>query len=149
MSFKLPSIEELVVQQLEEIERLKKAIKSETSQSTIMILKRKLADAEKSLKGHKGRVREVKIKKLLDLGDKELMKKIKKYSNMPNFRQNSIVGRYLDGTPFYSFWYRLMCIDDSDREWGQVYFALNPDEAKNKECLNKHLRNESIDKLLK
>lgn len=65
MSFKIASIEELVEQQLEKIERLKKAIKSETSQSTIMVLKRKLADAEESLEGHKGRVREVKIKKLL------------------------------------------------------------------------------------
>lgn len=66
MSFKILSIEELVENQIDEIARLKKRIKSETSQSTIMILKRKLADAEESLEGHRGLVREIKLKKLID-----------------------------------------------------------------------------------
>ena len=64
MGFKLPNIEELVEIQLEEIERLKKAIEIEHSYSTILILKRKLSDAEKSLENHKGRVRNIKIDKL-------------------------------------------------------------------------------------
>lgn len=32
-------------------------------------------------------------------------------------------------TPFMGVWTRFMCIDKSGREWGQPYFALNPDKA--------------------
>lgn len=44
----------------------------------------------------------------------------------------SSAGRALsDGhhKPLYSAWYRLMCTDEQGREWGQPYFALNPDKG--------------------
>lgn len=39
-----------------------------------------------------------------------------------------IVGRYLDDSdsPFYRDYWRLICIDSQNREWGQPYFANNP-----------------------
>lgn len=62
----VPNIEEMVIAQLEEIERLKKAMEVEDSYSAFVILERKLADAEKSLEGHTGRIRKIKIDKLID-----------------------------------------------------------------------------------
>lgn len=62
------------------------------------------------------------------------------------FRQNSIVGRYLDSTEFSFAWSRLVRIDYKGREFGQAYFAINPEKA-TLECLNKHFRKETIDKL--
>ena len=43
-----------------------------------------------------------------------------------------IIGRYFDDcTPnkVYKAWHRFMCIDDQMREWGQPYFAHNPDKG--------------------
>lgn len=41
--------------------------------------------------------------------------------------------RMLDGghQPLGSAYYRFQCIDKDNREWGQPYFANNPDEAEN------------------
>lgn len=41
-------------------------------------------------------------------------------------------GRILDGAhqPLDRAFYRLCCIDSQGREWGQSYFANNPDEGK-------------------
>ena len=41
------------------------------------------------------------------------------------------VARVLDGSPRHinSALYRFMSIDDSNREWGQPYFARNPSEG--------------------
>ncbi len=51
--------------------------------------------------------------------------------------KQGIVGRYLDdsGTDLYVYWHRFMCIDDKYREWGQPYFAINPDKGTQR-CLN-------------
>lgn len=38
--------------------------------------------------------------------------------------------------PLCKAWNRFYCIDNKYREWGQPYFALNPEEGINK-CLNK------------
>ncbi len=65
-----------------------------------------------------------------------------------NFRQHSIVGRYLDGTVFNSTWSRLMCIDSKGREFGQPFYALNPEKS-TMEPLNKLFREQTIDKILK
>jgi hypothetical protein len=46
-----------------------------------------------------------------------------------------------------SIWYRLMCIDESGKEWGQPYFAVNPDKGKNI-CLNKYLRDDKLNIIL-
>lgn len=81
-------------------------------------------------------------------GDEKFLSRVKEFVEQDKFRQNSIIGRYLDGTPFYKHWYRLMCIDSLGREYGQPFFAINPDEIEKDECLNKHLRTETIDKLL-
>jgi len=50
-----------------------------------------------------------------------------------DIHSHSVAGRYLsDGGPsvLYTAWSRLMCIDDQGREWGQPYFALNPNKGK-------------------
>ena len=43
----------------------------------------------------------------------------------------NFIGRYLDDSdsPPYYIWSRLMCIDDHGREFGQAYYANNPQEA--------------------
>ena len=43
--------------------------------------------------------------------DKERLKERLNSVPLEKFRQNSIVGRYLDSTPFWSAWSRLMFID--------------------------------------
>ncbi len=45
---------------------------------------------------------------------------------------HGVVGRILsDGDRhLYKAWYRMMCMDDQLREWGQPYFALNPGTGK-------------------
>lgn len=44
----------------------------------------------------------------------------------------SIIGRYIDdGCDRYigRLWHRVCCMDSQCREWGQPYFALNPEKA--------------------
>lgn len=43
----------------------------------------------------------------------------------------SILARFFDDTdsPLSKPWWRLCCIDDKSREWGQQYFAANPDKG--------------------
>ena len=62
----VPSIEELVEIQLEAIDELKTRIKEETSESTKMILRRKLKYMEDSLRNHKHSIRQIKIDKLIN-----------------------------------------------------------------------------------
>ena len=42
------------------------------------------------------------------------------------------VGRYLcdGGSEFAALWSRISCIDPLNREWGQPYYVLHPNEAK-------------------
>jgi hypothetical protein len=40
-----------------------------------------------------------------------------------------------------------MCIDESGKEWGQPYFAVNPDKGENI-CLNKYLRDDKLNIIL-
>lgn len=45
------------------------------------------------------------------------------------------LGRVLDDSnisPLYSSWIRFVCIDENLREWGQPYYANNPEQGKNK-----------------
>lgn len=45
----------------------------------------------------------------------------------------SYVGRLIDEygiNPLSKAWYRFLCMDSNSREWGQPYFATNPDSAK-------------------
>lgn len=41
------------------------------------------------------------------------------------------VGRYLDdsGSDTYRLYLRLCCIDDQRREWGQPFYAINPEQG--------------------
>ena len=51
---------------------------------------------------------------------------------------NSIIGRYIDDcchTAIKAAWHRFICMDDSFREWGQLYFSLHPEKAE-QICLN-------------
>lgn len=48
----------------------------------------------------------------------------------------SFIGRYFDDSGYnclYSAWTRLSSIDDQSREWGQPYYAINPNEGEQKE----------------
>jgi hypothetical protein len=38
---------------------------------------------------------------------------------------------------FYYMWMRFSCIDDKKREWGQMYYMLNPGEVKEMIQINK------------
>lgn len=44
---------------------------------------------------------------------------------------SGIVGREIgDSDPeLFNLWHRLMCMDSQYREWGQVYYAINPSEG--------------------
>jgi hypothetical protein len=50
-----------------------------------------------------------------------------------------MAGRYFDDSgvnpgrkqTLYRAWYRLACCDVYGREWGQMFFAINPDKGKN------------------
>lgn len=46
----------------------------------------------------------------------------------------TMTGRFIDDgcpRPVGRAWWRLMCMDNQFREWGQPYYALNPDKAPN------------------
>lgn len=47
----------------------------------------------------------------------------------------SIVGRILSDcdSTLYEAWYRVMCMDDKFREWGQPYYAMHPTKGKSVE----------------
>jgi len=47
--------------------------------------------------------------------------------------RDTIIGRYLsDGnSPIWRYWQRFLCMTDDYKEYGQPYFTLNPDRAKN------------------
>ena len=47
----------------------------------------------------------------------------------------SFAGRLLDdcSPTLYEAWHRFMCIDDTGKEWGQPYYALNPEKGTQKE----------------
>ena len=65
----------------------------------------------------------------------DLIKLTAKELNDPSWLESKVnfmnLGRWLDdsGNPLYSAWGRLINIDDHGREWGQAYYALNPDKA--------------------
>lgn len=70
-----------------------------------------------------------------------LLKEMKKHINHHWIQQTiddenvhpSYVGRLVGDygiSPLNKAWYRFMCIDKLGREWGQPYFATNPDKAK-------------------
>lgn len=45
------------------------------------------------------------------------------------------IGRYFDDgghNCLYEAWSRLRCIDEKGREWGQPYYALNPEKGEQK-----------------
>jgi hypothetical protein len=69
-----------------------------------------------------------------------LLNEVKKHINHKWIRQTmedetvhlSYVGRLIDDCnipPLNNAWSRLMCIDKEYREWGQPYFANNPEES--------------------
>lgn len=85
-------------------------------------------------------------KKLLRLVQLNLLEEIKRKINHPWIQQtiddekihHSYVGRLLGDyniNPLSKAWYRFSCIDDLGREWGQPYFANNPDKGEHL-CLN-------------
>lgn len=41
-----------------------------------------------------------------------------------------LIGEQSNISPLNSAWYRFMCIDKMNREWGQPYYALNPERGK-------------------
>lgn len=50
--------------------------------------------------------------------------------------------RLLDGSDISleKAWSRLACIDNQGREWGQQYYANNPDKAPNKTCVKDYTK---------
>ena len=65
---------------------------------------------------------------ILDLWDGDLKTKLKA-KNVP--AHWSIIGRIFsdENSPLQKPWYRLICIDEHGREWGQPFFARNPDQG--------------------
>lgn len=49
----------------------------------------------------------------------------------------SWAGRIIDETsrPLAQAWYRIMCVDSDLREWGQPYYANNPDQIDKKDMV--------------
>ena len=53
----------------------------------------------------------------------------KGYPNVDPSCAMIIVGEYNDLDPLYKLLYRISCIDEFLREWGQPYFKAHPNEA--------------------
>lgn len=73
---------------------------------------------------------------ILRLGGKHCNKEMAKWSRNPEGVHNmGIAGRYFcDGNnDLYKLWHRVMCTDESYREWGQPYYALHPSRATHRE----------------
>lgn len=65
---------------------------------------------------------------------------VQKTLDAGEFLPKSIIGRYLDDSghrAIYRAWHRFMNLDDQWREWGQGYFAANPNKGKQID-LSKH-----------
>lgn len=62
----------------------------------------------------------------------------KRHGREPVDAHASWFTRMLDGKngPLSTAWYRFQCIDQSGREWGQPYFANNPDQAEDSTPIN-------------
>ena len=74
---------------------------------------------------------------LLDLIETKTDHKWVKQARADNIHP-SWIGRLLSdmgNRPLDNAWYRMSCMDKSCREWGQPYFANNPDKGDQK-CLN-------------
>lgn len=75
---------------------------------------------------------EVVCKAMIDIVNIAGIKKHPDFISNPfNCRRGSI-GRYIDDSGnsiLYRAWYRFMCMDDECREWGQPYYAINPDKG--------------------
>jgi hypothetical protein len=80
-------------------------------------------------------VREYKRAVLLLAASKRPDVKFAEWAEKPDqVHGMSVVGRYIDdGCDKYigRLWYRVCCLDDQCREWGQPYFALHPGRAEN------------------
>jgi hypothetical protein len=75
-------------------------------------------------------VQEFKRKVML-MGAAHHEKMVEWAKNPIDVHPQSIVGRILSDcdSVLYKAWSRVMCMDDKYREWGQPYYALNPDEG--------------------
>ena len=72
---------------------------------------------------------------ILQLGGEICYAPMKEWANEPDSVANmGIAGRYFDdgNHHLYRLWHRVMCTDGNYREWGQPYFALNPDKGEMK-----------------
>ena len=47
------------------------------------------------------------------------------------WRHRQAIARSMQDSQFYSPWYRLMCVDENYRQWGQPYYASNPGTGDN------------------
>jgi hypothetical protein len=56
------------------------------------------------------------------------------------YRIGSFIGRYIDdsNSPFKTAYFRLNNIDEKGREWGQLYFKINPNPKAKAYILNPH-----------
>lgn len=71
----------------------------------------------------------IEILKLSEIDFKEDKEKI--FENPFSYRQSYYIGRVMtDGNNIcWSAWCRFLSMDNKYREWGQPYFALNPDKG--------------------
>lgn len=46
--------------------------------------------------------------------------------------------------PLYDAWHRILCTDDLLREWGQGYYAANPQRANGQFCINPKSETEAV-----
>lgn len=81
--------------------------------------------------------------------DKKIVKKaqkdivalaIKELKLDKDWKFGSFIGRYIDDSGvncINSAYSRLSCIDVKGREWGQAYYAFNPDKGTQKPFINK------------
>jgi len=60
------------------------------------------------------------------VGDKDICRGARQYP-----ARYSILARIFSdcNSPLKEPWHRLCCIDDRYREWGQMFFAINPDQG--------------------
>lgn len=68
------------------------------------------------------------VKRFIELvGDALYIENLKR-CQMWREQPQGIIGRYLDDAndPASRYYYRLQCIDSQNREWGQPYYANNP-----------------------
>jgi hypothetical protein len=78
----------------------------------------------------------VSLLKLVDIDHNWIRQTINEPDNCHISYAQRIIDEYHKYKPISKALWRIACVDDDFREWGQPYYANNPGEAKEKTCIS-------------